>query len=175
VNAGQISPGNYPPLSRFVYENDVLLKEGLLFGALSTGWALLDVTPRKPRLDSTGLKKIDGRQLHELKYQSRSTKVNLQAWYYFEPETYRHVRSVFKLEVPATSMSRITDSAEMVRYQIIERFDQFKEVDGFTLPHAYNIEYTMDAPRGGILTTWAHTIDRIAHNESIEPRLFTLQ
>jgi hypothetical protein len=175
VNAGQISPGNYPPLSRFVYENDVLLKEGLLFGSLSTGWALQDVASRKPKLDSTGLKKIDGKQLHELKYLSRNTKNNLQAWFYFDPETYRHVRSVFRLEVPASSSSRITDSAELIRYQIIERFDQFKEVDGFTLPHSYNVEYTIDSPRGGFLATWSHSIDRIVHDESIDRQLFTLQ
>ena len=66
VTAGQISPGVYPPFSRFIYENDLLIKEGLLFGSLSTGWALLDVAGRKPKMESNGLKKIDGRQLHEI-------------------------------------------------------------------------------------------------------------
>src|SRR5262245_27221987 len=36
VSAGQISPGNYPPFVRFVYENDLPIREGLLFGTLST-------------------------------------------------------------------------------------------------------------------------------------------
>jgi hypothetical protein len=175
VTAAQSSPGNYPPLSRFLYENDVLLKEGLLFGSLSTNWALLDVPGRKPRLDSNGLKKIGGRQLYELKYGARSSKGNLQVFLHFDPETYRHVRSQFKLEVPLPGLSKIQDSAELVRYQIIEEFDQFNQVDGFTLPQSYKIEYTLDSPRGGILTTWAHPIQRIIHDQSIERGLFSLQ
>jgi len=174
VTAGQISPGNYPPFARFVYEHDLLMKEGLLFGALSTGWALNDTPSRRPKLDVTGIKKVDGRQLYELKYGPRSVKDNMQVWLYFDPETFRHVRSQFRLEVPTSQISRISDSAEMVRYQIIEEFDQFKDVDGLMLPHSYKIDYTMDAPRGGIFSTWMHQIDRITHNESIERRLFTL-
>jgi hypothetical protein len=175
VTAGQMSPGNYPPFSRFIYENDVLLKEGLLFGSLSTAWALLDVGPKRPRLDSTGIKKIDGKQLYELKYQPRSSRVNVQGWLYFEPETFRHVRSQFKLEAPVSTLRSITDSAETVRYQIIERFDDFKETDGLTLPHSYNLEFTVDSPRGGLLTTWTHAIERIVQNEPIERPLFSLQ
>ena len=175
VTAAQSSPGNYPPLSRFLYENDILLKEGLLFGSLSTNWALLDVAGRKPKLDSNGLKKIGGRQMYELKYTARSSKGNMQAFLYFDPETYRHVRSQFKLEVPLPGLAKIQDSAELVRYQIIEEFDQFNQVDGFTLPHSYKIEYTLDSPRGGILTTWAHPIQRIVHDQSIERGLFSLQ
>ena len=175
VTAGQISPGNYPPFSRFLYENNILLKEGLLFGALSTGWALLDVPGRKPKLDSSGLKKIDGRQLYELKYTSRSNPGSMQVWLYFDSETFHHVRSQFKLEVPTTNLTRISDSAEMVRYQIIEQFDQFKEVDGLTLPHSYKFDYTIDSPRGGMLASWAHVIGRITHNETIERRLFSVQ
>ena len=174
VTAGQISPGNYPPFSRFLYENNFLLKEGLLFGSLSTSWALLDVAGRKPKLESNGLKKINGRQLFELKYTSRSPG-SMQAWLYFDPETFRHVLSQFKLEVPTTNVTKITDSAEMVRYQIIEQFDQFKEVDGLTLPHSYKIDFTIDAPRGGLLTSWSHAIESIKHNESIESRSFSIQ
>jgi hypothetical protein len=175
VTAGQMSPGNYPPFSRFIYENDVLLKEGLLFGSLSTAWALMDVAAKLPRLDSNGIKKIDGKQLYELKYQPRSSRVNVQGFLYFEPETFRHVRSQFKLEVPMTTLRTITDSAELVRYQILERFDDFKETEGLTLPHSYYLEYTMDSPRGGLLTTWTHVIERIIQNEAIERPLFSLQ
>jgi len=175
VTAGQSSPGNYPPLSGFVYENDVLMKEGMLFGTLSTSWVLLDFAAKKPRLDSNGTKKIDGRELYELKYGSRNSKSNLQVWFYFEPGTFRHVRSVFKLEVPSTRGTSITDSAELVRYQIIERFEQFKEVDGFSLPHSHNIEFSIDGPRGGMLTTWAHQIEHIGHDEPVEKKLFSLQ
>jgi hypothetical protein len=175
ISVGQISPGNYPPFSRFVYENDLPLKEGLLLGTLSTNWALLAFSEKKPKLDLSGPKKIDGRQLYELKYQSRTIKGSMQVWLYFEPETFRHVRSQFKLETPLTSVARISDSAEVVRYQILEQFDQFKEVDGLTLPHSYKVDYTIDSPRGGLLTSWNYVVDRVSHNETIENRIFSVQ
>ncbi len=174
VTVGQSSPGVYPPLSRFLYENDTLVKEGLIFGTLSTAWALLDVAGKKPKLESNGLKKIDGRQLHEVKYTPRSSKASVQVFLYFDPETFRHVRSQIRLEQPTSNVTRITDSAEMVRYQILETFDQFKEIDGLTLPFSYKLDFTIDSPRGGLFSTWTHMIDRIAHNESIERRLFSL-
>lgn len=175
VTAGQMSPGNYPPFSRFIYENDILMKEGLLFGSLSTAWALYDVAAKRPRLDASGLKRIDGRQLYELKYQPRNSRVNIQGWLYFEPETFRHVYSQFRLEVPMSAPNRITDSAELVRYQIVERFGDFKEADGLTLPHSHNVEFTIDAPRGGLVTTWSHVIESIIHDGPIEPQLFSIQ
>jgi hypothetical protein len=175
VSTGYVSPGNRSPLSNFVYENDVLLKEGLLFGSLSTSWALLDVAAKQPKLDSNGLKKIDGRQLHELKYQAKRGNGNVQAFLYFDPETFRHVRSQFKVEVPLSKMTNITDSAELARYLIVEQFEEFKEVDGLMLPHSYKLDYTIDSPRGGILTGWTFVIDRITHNEPIERQLFSVQ
>lgn len=174
VTAGQMSPGNYPPFAGFLYEHNALLKEGLLFGSLTTGWTLLDVAAKKPKLD-VNLKKIDGRQLHELKYSGRNTKENMQAVLYFDSETFRHVRSQFRMEVPSTRVSRISDSAELVRYQINEWFDNFKEVDGLTLPHSYKVDFTIDGPRGGMLTSWEHVIERITHNETLEPQLFSLR
>jgi len=175
ISVGQISPGNYPPLSRFVYENDLPLKEGLLMGTLSTNWALLDFSNKKPKLDLSGPKKVDGGQVYEMKYQSRTIKGSLLVSLYFDAETFRHVRTQFRLEAPLTTISRISDSAEMVRYTILEQFDQFKEVDGLTLPHSYKIDYTIDSPRGGSLTSWAYSVDRVSHNEKLESQVFSLQ
>jgi hypothetical protein len=175
VTAMQTSPGNYPPMSSFLYENDSLMKEGLLFGSLTTAWALLDTGTRKPRLDVTGVKKIDGKQLIEMKYNGKSWKNGMTAFLYFDPETYRHVRSQFKIEVPTSKVTTITDSAELVRYQIVERFDQFGEFDGITLPKSHQIEFTVDSPRGGIVTTFAHVVDRVVHDEALEAPLFSVK
>jgi len=175
VTAGQMSPGNYPPMVSFVYENDILMKEGLLYGSLTTAWALLDTQTRKPKLESTGVKKVDGKQLLELKYTGKSWKGTLQASLYFDPETYRHVRSQFKREVPLQKLNSITDSAELVRYQIVEQFEDFKTFDGLTLPQTHKIEFTLDSPRGGIVTTWAHAIERIVHDQSIETAIFSVK
>ena len=66
VTVGLVRPGVRSNLSEFIYQFDYLLKEGLLGGVLATGWALLEVPERQPKLDVTGLKKIEGKQLHEV-------------------------------------------------------------------------------------------------------------
>jgi hypothetical protein len=175
VSTGFLAPGSRSPLSGFIYQNDLPLKEGLMFGVLSTSWALLDVAAKQPKLDFNGQKKIDGRQLYEMKYQARKGNGNLQAFLYFDPETYRHVRSQFKMEVPQSQVTKITDSAELARYILLEEFGDFKEVDGLTLPHSYKLDFTIDSPRGGMLTGWSYVIDRITHNEAFEKRIFTVQ
>jgi hypothetical protein len=176
VTVGLLAPGVHSPLASFVSENDMLLKEGLLLGALSTAWALLDTAGRNPKLDDAELKKIDGRSLYEMRYQPRRTGGSqLKVWLYFDATTFRHVRSQYKMEVPAMKMTNITDSAELVRYQIIEDFDQFKEVDGVTLPHSYKLDFSIDAPRAASFTSWSYTIEGITHNGRLERQLFSVQ
>src|SRR5262249_30695072 len=104
VTIGQVSPGNRSPLGRFVFENEVLLREGLMFGSLSTSSALLNTAARQPKLDLTGTKKIGGRSLYELKYEAKRGKGNVQAALYFDTETFRHVRSQFKVEMAASRL-----------------------------------------------------------------------
>jgi hypothetical protein len=174
VGVAQISPGTYSPLASFIRENDLLVKEGLLFGALSTSWALLDVAGRRPRLNDAELKKVDGRLLYEMKYQPRRG-TQIQAWFFFEPETFRHVRSLFRLTAASSRIVNITDSAEQVRYQITEEFDEFKEVDGLTLPHSYKLDYSIDSPRGASLTSWMYLVREVVHNSRLERQLFSVQ
>jgi hypothetical protein len=175
VTVGQLSPGVQSPLGNFVRENDMVLKEGLLLGSLTTSWALLDTAGRNPRLDDAELKKIDGRTLYEMRYQPRRGGSQIKAWLYFDPETFRHVKSQFKLEAPQTRMTNISDSAELVRYLIVEDFDQFKEVDGVTLPHSYKLDYSIDAPRAASFTSWTYLIEQIVHNGKLERQLFSVQ
>jgi hypothetical protein len=175
VTAGEMSPGNYPPFSGFLYETPGMVKEGLLFGALSTNWALLDLPARQTKLELTGLKKIDGRQLYELKYSGRNNRNDMQAWLYFDPETFHHVRSEFKLERASQAGTAITDSANPVRFHIAEEFNQFKEEDGLTLPRSYKLDFSIEAPRGSMLTSWTYTIDRIVHDQALDSQLFKLR
>jgi hypothetical protein len=169
---GQVSPGRRSPLGLFVFENDFLLKEGLLYGALSTNWALLNVAGRQPKLDVTGLKKIDGRSLYEMKYSPKKANGNIQVYLYFDPETFRHVRSQYKAELVSSSVQKITDTAETVRYTLTEEFDDFKQEDGLTLPHAYKIDYSIDSPTGGFVGGWSYTVKQVAHNQTIEKNVF---
>jgi hypothetical protein len=170
----QTSPGRRSPFGTFVFQNEFLLKEGLLFGPLSTSWALLNTAARQPKLDVTGIKKLNGRSVYEMKYMPKKNSGPVQTFLYFDSETFRLVRSQYKAEVVNTQAAKITDTAETIRYTLTEDFDDFKEVDGLTLPHLYKIDYSIDAPTGGFVGNWSFDVKQVGHNQNIEKQIFAV-
>jgi len=177
VTVGTIRAGVRSNLSNFLYTHDILLREGLLFGVCSSSWALLTAGERGSKLDYSGLKKVEGRQLHEMKYRARKGSGDLRITLYFEPETFRHVQSIYKLTIPAVMGATPEQSAQMreTRFTLSEFFSEFKEVDGLTLPHGYKLDFTYEGQNQTILTSWTLTFDKIAHNTNINPAVFTIQ
>jgi hypothetical protein len=168
---GQVQPGIRSPLGTFVFENSELLKQGLLFGELSTAWVLLDSS--KLKVDLSGPKKVDGKSVYELKYIPRRGGI-ITAYFDFDSETFRHTRSQFKAEVaPTDNGLKITDTAETTRYTITEQFGDFKQVDGLTLPHDYKLEYAIDSAKGGFVANWEYVIEQMVHNQPIERQMFS--
>lgn len=165
VTVAQIQPGVRSRFGNFVLTYDALLKEGLLGGTLSTAWPLLDLAHRQPKLQYTGLKKIEGKQLHELKYEIKKGGTDLQVALYFDPESFRHVRSQYTLSLPEA----MGGSPEVS--SLVETFDNFKEVDGLTLPHAYKIILQ----RSGYLAEWNFVVTQVMHNQQIDPKWFVVQ
>jgi hypothetical protein len=158
----------------FVHSQDYILREGLVGGELSTGWALQTLDKNQPRLSYAGLKKIDGRQLCDLEYRSRKSsdmKINL----YFDPETYRHVRTSYAMAFPPNMGTNVTNSVQQqdVRYTIDERFADFKTQDGITLPSTYSIEYTQELQSGNTeVYHWDMTVDKVVENVGLDPKNF---
>jgi len=175
VGIGQISPGRRSNLGDFIFVNDELLKEGLLFGTLSTSWTFLPADKKQPKLDLSGPKKVDGKSVFEVKYIPKRGSGNITAFFDFDAETFRHVRSQFKAEIVPTGVGqKITDSAETIRYTITETFDDFKQVDGLTLPHSYQLDFSIDNPRGGFVGNWSYTIKQVSHNQNIDRQVFSV-
>jgi len=185
VTAGQIEPGRRSQLSAFVYQHDVLLEEGLLGGTITTAWALLDTAGRKPKVSFSGLKKIEGKQLYELKYKARKGQGDLQVSLYFEPETFRHVASQYRLSQPPPMTAAPTGSPGMeptgsgrlkdTIYTIVEQFGDFKAVDSLTLPHSCKMVFTIEGQEQTFLTEWDIAIAQVAHNAQMEPGYFVVQ
>jgi len=86
------------PFGNFVFVQDAVIREGLLGGALSTAWPLLDVKERKAKLSFDGLKKVEGQELYELRYRPNKNS-DLEISLYFDPETYRHVETIYNYSV----------------------------------------------------------------------------
>ena len=84
------SDKTHSEFGEFVLSQDILLKDNLLGGAWSSGWPLLDIDNRRPKLHSEGTKKIDGKELLAIRYQpKKSTDLDIKM--YFDPQTFHHV------------------------------------------------------------------------------------
>ncbi len=176
VTIGWLRPGLRSQYSRFVFAHDTLLREGLLGGATTTGWALFNVAERQPKVKCTGLRKVEGKQRYELSYRAKRGAGDVEVWLYFDPETFRHTSSVYKLVRMANMATDITGSAYQRDsvYKIIEEFEDFKQVDGLTLPHTYRITFSVEG-EPTILYDWVISIDEVHHNVPLAPDTFVVR
>ncbi len=162
----------------FLFTQDVPLREGLLGGLLTTAWPLLDLPSREPKLTYEGLKKVDGRELHDLRYRPKKG-TDYEIHLYFDPETFHHVLTVYTITVQPQlrfggDASNVNQNPE--RHRIEERFSDFKQFDGLTLPTHYDLQYTQELQTGGTsLFEWDVTIDQIHNNQGVDPRNFDVK
>lgn len=143
----QIRPGAYSPFGEFVLVHDEILKEGLLGGALSTGWALAHLEEHHSKLRYEGLKKVGDVELHRVDY-APSKHSDLEIKLYFEPETFRHVLTTYSMTI-SPQMATTDDQTARQRpgyYRIEERFGDFKVIDGLQLPRRWVLRFTKDDP-----------------------------
>jgi hypothetical protein len=130
-------------LAQFVAANDVILREGLLGGVLNAGWPLLDLAARQVRLDSAGLKELDGRRLYRLRYRAKSKQGELDIYLYFDPSSFRHVATVYswsRAQNLGTTMESSSQQSE-VNFRLEERFADFQRFGGLTLPTTWSLLY----------------------------------
>ena len=180
-----VSPGERSRLGSTLWDLfPRLAQEGLYGGVLSTDWALLDLGKRRARVRYQGLKKLEGRRLHRLEYRPKNG-VDYRIRIYFEPETYRHVASRYRLTLPAGMGRGLVNirggafgagsgPADKIRISLTETFADFKEVDGLTLPHQYRIALNASAI-GGFVGHWEIKFDRVMHDMRIAARAFAIE
>jgi hypothetical protein len=143
VTAYAIRPGVYTTLGGFARTYSTILKDGLLGGTLSAAWPLLDLSNKKAKLEYGGIKKVNARQLIEIRYVPKGGS-DLNIALYFDAENYQHVRTVYKKTVEATLGGGGIDSSasqNASRYELVEEFSDFKDEKGLMLPHTYEIHY----------------------------------
>jgi len=135
--------------AQFVSSQDFIVKEGLLGGELSTAWALQNLDQNHAKVQSIGSKKVDGRELIGLQYVSKGTH-DMQVKIYFDPETFRHVMTIYTVETAPGMAREITESVyqNQNRFTIEERFSDFQAVDGLTIPTHYHLQYTQEVQTG---------------------------
>ena len=184
VDVGQLRLRVRSHLAQFVYDHSILLKEGLMGGTMTTAWPLLDLAGRQPKLDYTGLKKVDGKSLLEVKYRAKKDPGDVQVALYFDPETFRHVYSEYRLIVRAMmvqgkdEMGKTlpdTSSQNDAYYKIQEWFDDFRTVDSLSLPHGYKLSFNRRGSGEAVIFDYSNAFTQILHNQAIDPKAFVIQ
>jgi hypothetical protein len=182
----------------FIHVQDVVVREGLLGGVLSTAWPLLDLKDRNPKLSYEGRKTIDGRDLYDVRYKPKKN-ADVEVHLYFDPESFHHVLTVYTLTIQPrlvqggqqsglaipelggplsqpTSSDAAQSQQQQDRYRVEEKFSDFKTVDGLTLPNHYVIHFTRE-PQSGKTTIldWDITATRILDNIDLNPKNFEVK
>jgi hypothetical protein len=176
TSAAQVKPGSWTEFGTFVRTHNEILTEGLWGGTLSTAWALAHLDERRAKLEDHGIKKIDGVELHRVDYiPKRNSDLEIQL--YFEPQTARHVMTVYRLTITASQGFGPNASAGRQDrvYRLEERFGDFKTVDSLNLPTRWTIRFTYGSSSAGVIDQYDVTETKIAHNVAVDPRNFDMR
>jgi hypothetical protein len=176
LEVGAQPQGRWSDLALFIQQQDLPIKEGLLGGVLSTAWPLLK-EPIPARLEYKGTKKIDGRTLHLVAYHPQKGSPELKVTLFFDPDTFRHVRTEYEFQIGArmgigpNQSTKIQES----RYLLSEDFEDFRTLDAVTIPYKCKLQLTVQASLRNILLDWSLSLDQIVHNQAVEENVFSLK
>jgi hypothetical protein len=177
VTTSQVRPGVRTLLGRYLFTNDVVMREGLLGGTLSSAWPFLNMSARNARLQYDGLKKVAGQQLHQLRYNPPKTP-EVRITLFFEPETFRHLKTQYYQAIPAevgTNKPADSVSQEETRVTLVEIFSEFSAESGLTLPHTYRLQYEVLSPRSSLLYEWSLTIKQFTFGQPVDSKEFDIR
>ncbi len=146
-DVGFVLPGRRSALGTFVSTHDVILREGLLGSVLNAGWPLFGLEERGAKVSYDGLNELDGRDLRRLRYRAKKGQDTLDVSLFFDPDTFRHVATVYKASQaqPLGVTMESSSSQPDVYLQLTETFGDFKRAKGMTLPTSWTIRYETQA------------------------------
>ncbi|MEO8073223.1 MAG: hypothetical protein ABI686_08230 [Acidobacteriota bacterium] len=173
LSVGFVSPGKRSNLGQFLLTNKNTFKRGIFSGVLSTSWELLNFNEKDAKLKYAGMQKIDGKKYHELEYNPRKGS-ELSISLFFDPETFRHVRTEYQRVISARQGASVDASAGQseTRYKLVEDFSDFKEENKLTLPHTYKIYLEILTGNGTTSYEWLMNLQKFSFNQPIDAAEF---
>ena len=173
LTLGTLTSGGRTPLGNFLLSQEVIFKQGLMGGVLSSAWPLLNFDPQEPNVSYSGTYKINGKPAHKLRFRNSG---NLQINLYFDAETFQHLRSQYEYVIPAPQgiTPEVSASQRDSRYKLVEEFSDFQPTDNLVLPHSYSIKLTIELPQKTQMMEWAIAFQQFAFDQSLDPNVFNL-
>ncbi|MBI4748014.1 MAG: hypothetical protein HY774_05965 [Acidobacteria bacterium] len=175
VTVGYIRPGTRSALGEFLLARNVIFKEGLFGGVLSSGWALLNLDSHDARIEYSGTKKVNGKEAHVLKYEPKGGS-DVQIRLYFDKNTFQHVQSEYEQLISAQMGASPEQSASQrnSRIKLTEQFESFAGEQGLVLPHVYKIILLVDDQQSGRQLEWNLEFQQFMYNEKLDPKSFNI-
>ena len=95
---------------------------------------------------------------------------------YFDPESFRHMATTYKLTIAAPMGRTSEESARQseTRLTLEEWFNDFRPVDDLDLPTQWTVRLTLETGLGNFMGKWDMTFSQITHNPTVDPRIFVL-
>jgi hypothetical protein len=161
-----VQPARRSPIGTFLSIYDEPLREGLLGGLLSTAWPLLDLPQSGAKLKYDGLKKVEDKPMHQVSYQPKKKRSNMIIQLFFDPETFRHVRTKYSLTLAAPMGATITESSSQQEshFDLEETFDGFQAFDGLTLPTQWTLRYGSQEGTRSTLWKFEVAVEKVRAN-----------
>jgi hypothetical protein len=179
---GFIIPGQRSQLEDFLNNNPEVLADGLIGGVLSTAWPLYDWQARKARIDVDGIKKIEGKELLRATYHPRHGTGDLKIYLFFEPDTFRHVKTIYT-EQSQEQLGTSADRSSLgglggsgANLTLEENFGGFAPVNHLMLPTQWTLQYNQEGVgSGSSLVEFDMNIAKIQANPNISGVSFRIQ
>ena len=165
--------GQRSPIGNFLLNYEGLIKNGIFGGVLNLNWPLLDTGESKSKMNIK-TKKIDDRELYEVEFRPKGSMEDVKVKLYFDPETYRHVMTEYRLRKVSMGGSLSSNAESTTNYLLVEKFEDFEAVDGITLPHKYSLTYELQG-RSSLQVLYTFDADQIGHNGPIDARFYIAQ
>jgi hypothetical protein len=193
VTVADITPGQKSPLGTFLFKYNALVKEGFLGGAMSVAWPFLNNKAGEQDF-AVKREKIKGHDFYILEKMLGDIKVKL----FFDAVSFRHQRTEYAVRIKGDisanktlnfAQEPVTQSADSAVpnrvgdltpkatiqeadpdtiYLLVEKFDDFIEVDKVVLPRSYGIEFTAEGHGTSVVAQWSAIVKNWMNNAKRE-------
>jgi hypothetical protein len=176
LTVGHFTAGKTSILAEFINRFGDVIKKGLLGGALNVAWPLQTLKEMQPRLKYNRIK-LAGLPMHALEYRPKGNLEGFKIVFFFEPETFRHIRTEYKLRIYAAMGDGMATAGPRIEtsdtyYILSEEFADFKEIDGMTLPQRYTIGFSSEGQTRTFVAYWTLEAKQWIHNGKIDADVF---
>ena len=175
TDVANVRAGSRSPFGNFIQSNSSIISSGVMSGTLKTAWALLDLAGRGAKVSSSGMKKIDGKEVYALSFSPKGSS-DVDITLFFDAQTFQHVRTEYRRTASA-SMGRTPEESsrfQETRLKVIEDFSDYKNFEGVNLPTKYKIHYSVSGQNGTTEIAWTASIPEFAINQPLDPQSFAV-